>query len=62
MNEQNEQLIINNIIEELDNKRDITINKMKKTLLKDEILKYSEEEDNIDNIFFIIRESTGKVY
>ena len=37
MNEQNEQLIINNIIEELDNKRDITINKMKKTLLKDEM-------------------------
>ena len=62
MNEQNEQLIINNIIEELDNKRDITINKMKKTLLKDEMLKYSEEEDTIDYIFFIIRESTGKVY
>ena len=51
MNEQNEQLIINNIIEELDNKRDITINKMKKTLLKDEILKYSEEEDTIDYFF-----------
>ena len=51
-----EQLIINNIIEELDNKRDITINKMKKTLLKDEMLKYSEEEDTIDYIFFIIRE------
>ena len=62
MNEQNEQLIINIIIEELDNKRDITINKMKKTLLKDEIMKYSEEEDTIDDIFFIIRESTGKVY
>ena len=43
----NEQLIIDNIIEELDNKRDITINKMKKTLLKDEMLKYSEEEDTI---------------
>ena len=28
MNEQNEQLIIDNIIEELDNKRDITINKI----------------------------------
>ena len=51
MNEHNEHLIINNIIEELDNKREITINKMKKTLLKDEMLKYSEEEDTIDYFF-----------
>ena len=43
----NEQLIIDNIIEELENKRDITINKMKKTLLKDEMLRYSEEEDGV---------------
>jgi hypothetical protein len=40
INEQNEQVIINNIIEELDKKRDIAINKMKKALLKDEVLKY----------------------
>jgi hypothetical protein len=62
INEQNEQVIINNIIEELDKKRDIAINKMKKALLKDEVLKYSEEEDTIDYIIFLIREGTGKLY
>ena len=62
INEQNEQVIINNIIEELDKKRDIAINKMKKAILKDEVLKYGEEEDTIDYILFIIREGTGKLY
>ena len=52
MNEQNEQLIINNIIEELDNKRDITINKMKKTLLKDEIMRYQRRRGYVSIIFF----------
>ncbi|MGI0051712.1 MAG: hypothetical protein ACRD8K_08245 [Nitrososphaeraceae archaeon] len=61
INEQNEQVIINNIIEELDKKRDIAINKMKKALLK-EVLKYGEEEDAIDYILFIIHERTGKLY
>ena len=61
INEQNEQVIINNIIEELDKKRDIAINKMKKALLKDEVLKYREEEDTIDYILFIIRELTGRL-
>ena len=61
--QQNEQqVIIDNIIEELAKKRDITINKKQKTLLKDEMLKYSEEEDTIDYILFIIREGTGKLY
>ena len=41
----NEQVIIDNIIEELDKKRDIAINKKQKTLLKDEVLEYGEEED-----------------
>ena len=36
----NEQVIIDNIIEELDRKRDIAINKKQKTLLKDEVLEY----------------------
>ncbi len=62
INEQNEQVIINNIIEELDKKRDRAINKMKKAILKDEVLKYGEEEDTIDYILFIIREGTGKLY
>jgi hypothetical protein len=57
----NEQVIINNIIE-LDKKREVAINKMKKALLKDEVLKYGEEEDTIDYILFIIREGTGKLY
>ena len=39
-NQQNEQIIINNIIEELDKKREIAINKKKEALLKDEVLKY----------------------
>ena len=62
MNQQNEQVIIDNIIEELDKKREIAINKKQKAVLKDETLKYSEEEDTIDYIIFIINESTGKLY
>ena len=58
----NEQVIINNIIEELDRKRNITINKKQKTLLKNEVVEYGEEEDAIDYILFIIREVTGKLY
>ncbi len=58
----NEHAIIDNIIEELDKKREVVINKKQKTLLKDETLKYSEEEDTIDYVLFIIRELTGKLY
>ena len=58
----NEQVIIDNIIEELDRKREVVINKKQKTLLKDEVLEYGEEEDTIDYILFIIREGTGKLY
>ena len=57
MNQQNEEeevIIIYNIIEELDKKREITINKKQKTILKDEVLKYGEE-DTIDYILFIIK-------
>jgi hypothetical protein len=50
-----------NIIEELDNKRNVAINKKKRAILKDETWKYSEEEDTINYILFIIRESTGKI-
>ena len=59
--QQNEQVIINNIIQELDKKREIAINKKRKAVLKDEMLKYSEEEDALDYILFIIREGTGKL-
>jgi hypothetical protein len=57
----NEQVIIDNIIEELNKKREIAIHKKKQDQLKDEVLKY-EEEDAIDYILFIIREGTGKLY
>jgi hypothetical protein len=58
----NKQVIIDNIIAELDRKREIAINKKQKSILKDETLKYSEEENTIDYILFIIREGTGKLY
>ncbi len=58
----NEEIIIDNIIEELNNKRKIAITKKQKTILKDEMLEYGEEEDTIDYILFIIREGTGTLY
>ena len=58
----NEQVIIDNIIEELDKKREIAINKKQKSILKDEVLKYGEKEDAIDYILFINHEGTGKLY
>ena len=64
-NQQNEELetkIIDNIIEKLDKKRDIAINKKKKALLKDEVSIYRLEENTLDYILFIIRELTGKLY
>ena len=61
-NQQNEQdVIIDNIIEELEKKREVAISKKKGALLKDEGWKYGEEEDTIDYIIFIIRELTGKL-
>ena len=62
INEQNKQGIINNIIEELDKKRDIAIHKKKQALFKDDVSMYRLEEDTIDYILFIIREGTGKLY
>ena len=59
--ENDEQVIIDNIIEELDKKRGIAINKKKQALLKDEVWKYSAEEDTIDYVLFRIRELTGKL-
>ena len=52
----NEQAIIDNIIEELDNKRNVAINKKKRAILKDETWKYSEEENTIDYVLFLINE------
>ena len=62
-NQQNEEeLIIDNIIEELDKKMDIAINKKKKDLLKDAVSVYRLEENTLDYILFIIRELTGRLY
>ena len=59
INEQ-EVIIIDNIIQELDKKRKIAINKKQKTILKDEVLEYGEE-DTIDYVLFIIHESKGRL-
>jgi hypothetical protein len=59
--QKNEQVIIDNIIEELDKKRDIAIKKKKLAMLKDEVWKYSAEEDTIDYVLFRIREMTGRL-
>ena len=59
--ENDEAIIIDNIIEKLDKKRDIAINKKEKAVLKDEVWKYGGEEDTIDYVLFRIRELTGRL-
>ena len=63
-NQENEEqeVIIEDIIQELDKKRKIAITKKQKTLLKDEMLEYEEEENTIDYVLFLIQERTGKFY
>jgi hypothetical protein len=56
----NEQKIIDNIIEELTNKRKIAKNKKQRTILKDDVLEYGE--DVLDYILFLICEGTDKLY
>ena len=51
MKKMNQKIIIDNIIQELDKKRDITINKKQKAVRKDESLEDGEEEDAIDMYF-----------
>jgi hypothetical protein len=58
---QNEKIIIDNIIEELDKKRDIARHKKKQAQLKDEVSMYRLEEDTIDYVLFRISELTGKL-
>ena len=62
--QQNEEqeLIIEDIIQELNKKRNVAINKKEEAILKDETWKYSEEEDILDYILFLIREGTGQLY
>jgi hypothetical protein len=57
-----EQVIIDDIIKELAKKRNIAIHKKKRAMLKDEVWKYGEEEeDTIDYVLFRIRELTGRL-
>jgi hypothetical protein len=49
--EEQEVRIIEDIIQELDKKRKITITKKQNAVLKDEMLKYGEEEDVLLYIF-----------
>jgi hypothetical protein len=60
--QQNEQqVIIDDIIEELDKKRDIAINKKKKALQKDEVSIYRLQETTLDYVLFRLREMTGRL-
>jgi len=62
-NQQKEdQVIINSIIKELDKKREVAITKKQKTLLKDEVLEYGEEEDTTDYILYIIGQLRSKSF
>ena len=54
-------IIINNIFNELDKKRKITINKNDKDILRDQIESYRLEETTLDYILYIILEFAGKL-
>ena len=57
----NEQVIIDNIIEELDNKRNVAINKKKKAILKMK-LGNTRRRRYFGLYSLLIHESTGKLY
>jgi hypothetical protein len=62
-NQQNEQEVIrDNIIKELDKKREVAINKKNKDQLRDEVSIYRLAENILNYIHFISRELTGKSY
>ena len=54
-------IIINNIFNELDKKRKITININDKDLLRDQIESHRLEETTLDYILYIILEFAGKL-
>jgi hypothetical protein len=56
-----EQVIIDDIIKQLDKKRNIAIYKMKKAMLKDVVSMYRLQETTLDYVLFIIHELTGKL-
>ena len=62
-NQQNEEGIIDNIVKELDKKRDIAINKIRKALVKEELSVYRVyriEENTLEYVLYIIRKMTGR--
>jgi hypothetical protein len=62
-NQQNEHEVIrDNIIKELDKKREVAINKKNKDQLRDEVSIYRLAENILNYIHFISRELTGKSY
>ena len=60
--QQNEEQVVDNIIDELDSKRDIAMSKKKDADLKDEMLRYRLEEDALDYVLFVIRDFTDRCY
>jgi hypothetical protein len=56
-----EQLIIDDIIKQLDKKRNIAIHKMKKAMLKDDVSMYRLQETTLDYVLFRIRECRGRL-
>ena len=56
-----EQIIIDDIIKQLDKKRNIAIDKKKQAQLKDEVSRYRLEETTLDYVLFRIRELTGRL-
>jgi hypothetical protein len=54
--QQNEHVIIQNIIDELEMKRSIAINKKKENLFRDEVLMYRQEENTLDYLLYIIQD------
>ena len=55
------QIIIDDIVKQLDKKRNISIHKMKKAMLKDDVSMYRLQETTLDYVLFTIREATGKL-
>ena len=56
-----EQIIIDDIIKQLDKKRNIAIHKMKKAMLKDEVSMHRLQETTLDYVLFRIRECRGRL-
>jgi hypothetical protein len=48
-------------LEDLDQKREMAITNIKKSMWKDEVNRYRDEERTIDYMLFIIRDFAGKL-